>query len=66
MLLNVRQDGVSDRVHVAVELRDVLIVDEGLGEELSTFVSDHIVSQVKRSNLQVLLEEFYEGLDRLR
>ena len=65
MLLNVRQDGVSDRVHVAVELRDVLIVDEGLGEELSTFVSDHIVSQVKRSNLQVLLEEFYEGLDRL-
>ena len=49
-----------------MKLRDVLVVDEGLGQELSTFVSDHIVSQVQRSNLQVLLKEIYEGLDRLR
>ena len=57
---------MSDGVHVTVKLRDVLVVDEGLGQELSTFVSDHIVSQVQRSNLQVLLKEIYEGLDRLR
>ena len=57
---------MSDGVHVTVELRDVLVVDDGLGQELSTFVCDHIVSQVQRSNLQVLLEEIYEGLDRLR
>ena len=48
---------MSDRVHVAVKLRDVLIVNDGLGQELSAFVRDHIMSQVQRPNLQVLLEE---------
>ena len=57
MVINVRQDRVSDRVHVAVKLRDVLIVNDGLGEELSAFVRDHIMSQIQSPNLQVLLEE---------
>ena len=63
VVLDVFQDRVPDRVHVAEEPRDVLVVDEGLGQELCAVVRDHVMAQVERPDLQVLLEELDERLD---
>ena len=66
VLLHVGDYRVADRVHVDKYSRDELVVDEGLTEEEATIVSDHVVAQVESPDLEVLLEEFSKGLDRVR
>ena len=56
---------MSHRVHIEEELGDVVIVDHGLTELLGALISDYVMSQIERPELEIVHEEVVKGLNSL-